>query len=158
METIRALRSMPGHLVRRVNQVSNALFALECGRFDITSVQYAALVAIDAQPGLDATRLAAIIAFDRSTIGDVLERLQAKGWVLRRASAADRRVKHLELSPQGEDLLAAVRPAVGRVQRRLLERLDGREQAVLLALLARISDDPADATAHDTLVLEASYE
>ena len=72
------LYAMPGHLIRRVQQISSALFAEECGNFDLTSVQYAALVAIRANPQVDATRLSALIAFDRSTLGDVLERLEAR--------------------------------------------------------------------------------
>jgi len=55
----------------------------------LTSVQYAALVAIWANPHVDATRLSALTGFDRSTIGDVLERLEAKGWVLRSSSPND---------------------------------------------------------------------
>ena len=47
---------LPGHLVRRVHQVATAYFAEECGA-DLTAVQYAALVAIGAHPGIDATRL-----------------------------------------------------------------------------------------------------
>src|SRR4051794_41918335 len=99
------LYSMPGHLIRRAHQISSALFAEECGEFDLTSVQYAALVAIRDNPDVDATRLSALIAFDRSTIGDVLERLEGKGWIKRHPSPTDRRVKLLRLSPTGEDLL-----------------------------------------------------
>ena len=51
---------MPGHLIRRVHQVSTAYFAEECGP-DLTAVQYAALVAIGAHPGIDATRLSQLI-------------------------------------------------------------------------------------------------
>ncbi len=141
------LHTMPGHLVRRVHQVVIALFAVECGQFEITSVQYAALVAIQSQPGLDATRLSGVIAFDRSTIGDVLERLEAKGWVVRRPSLEDRRVKRLELSALGRQLLLSVQPAVERVQVRLLERLTSSERSILLGLLARIAD-PADEFAY----------
>jgi MarR family transcriptional regulator, lower aerobic nicotinate degradation pathway regulator len=59
------LHSTPGHLIRRAQQISSALFAEECGKFDLTSVQYAALVVIKGNPDVDATRLST----DRSTIG-----------------------------------------------------------------------------------------
>ena len=133
------LTVMPGHLIRRAQQVSTALFAEECAGFDLTAVQYAALVAIGAHPGLDATRLSALIAFDRSTMGDVLERLEAKGWVLRQPSARDRRVKKLALSAAGTALLAEVQPAVQRVQQRLLAPFAATEHAAVLDLLRRLS-------------------
>ena len=72
-----SLYDMLGHLIRRAHQASTALFAEECAGLDLASVQFAALVAIKADPDVDATRLPALIAFDRSTIGGVLERLEA---------------------------------------------------------------------------------
>src|SRR4051794_20278745 len=86
------LYSMPGHLIRPAQQISSALFAEECGEFDLTSVQYAALVAIRENPDVDATRLSALIAFDRSTIGDVLERLNRVYFEKRSFSSSGSRV------------------------------------------------------------------
>ncbi|HZX97039.1 MAG TPA: MarR family transcriptional regulator [Myxococcales bacterium] len=140
------LYDMPGHLIRRAQQISSALFAEECAEFDLTSVQYAALVAIQAHPEVDATRLSHLIAFDRSTIGSVLDRLEAKGWVLRTASPTDRRVKLLRLTLEGERLLREVEPAVRRVQERLLEPLTQADRAALLRLLSQLADVHNDIT------------
>src|SRR3712207_2886560 len=115
------LYDMPGHLIRRAHQISTALFTEECAEFDLTSVQYAALVAIKANPEVDATRLSALIAFDRSTIGGVLERLEAKGWVLRSPSPADKRAKLLRLPLDGERLLPRGEPGGRRGQQLLRE-------------------------------------
>jgi MarR family transcriptional regulator, lower aerobic nicotinate degradation pathway regulator len=133
-----ALQEMPGHLIRRLQQISNALFAHECGRFDLTSVQFAALFVLRAAGELDATRLAEQIAFDRSTIGDVVERLESKGWILRNGSRDDRRVKLIRLTPEGLKLLGRVEPAVKRVQKRLLEQFSPSERIVFLTLLKRL--------------------
>ena len=132
------LHAMPGHLVRRLQQVHAALFSEECAVHGLTSVQFAALIAIGENPGVDATRLSAIIAFDRSTIGDVLERLELRGWVARTARQADRRVKILHLTPAGRAVLDAVRPGVARVQERLLLPLTAEDRGRLLALLTQL--------------------
>ena len=133
------LITMPGHLIRRVHQISTALFAEECAGFDLTAVQYAALYAIRLHPGVDATRLSTLIAFDRSTIGDVLERLEGKGWVMRTPSPQDRRVKLVSLSAKGTRLLRKVQPAVRRVQERLLAPLAPDDRPVLQRLLSEIA-------------------
>ncbi len=133
------LYDMPGHLIRRVQQVSAALFAEECAGFGLTSVQFAALLAIRANPAVDATRLSHLIAFDRSTLGGVLERLEAKGWIVRTPSPADRRIKLLRLTLDGERHLRAVEPAVRRVQQRLMEPLPAADRAAMLRLLARLA-------------------
>lgn len=141
-----SLYDMPGHLIRRAQQISTALFAEECAAFDLTSVQYAAMAAIRAHPEVDATRLSHLIAFDRSTLGSVLERLEAKGWVLRTASPTDRRVKLLRLTLEGERLLRAVEPAVRRVQQRLLEPLTPADRTAMLRLLGQLASVHNDIT------------
>jgi DNA-binding MarR family transcriptional regulator len=140
------LYKMPGHLIRRAQQISTALFTDECAAFDLTSVQYAALCAIDANPDVDATRLSALIAFDRSTIGDVLERMEAKCWIVRAPSPSDRRIKLLRLSPAGAKLLRQVGPAVRRVQDRLLAPLAPRDRDTIVRLLSQLAELHNDAT------------
>ena len=132
------LYGMPGHLFRRVHQISSAIFAEECGAYGLTSVQFAALTAIREHPDVDATRLSSLIAFDRSTLGDVLERLEARGWVVRHPSPSDRRVKLLRLSQAGSRILAEVEPAVRRVQQRLLAPLSAQDGAKMVTLLVRL--------------------
>lgn len=131
---------MPGYLVRRTQQISTALFAEECADYDLTAVQYAALVAIGLHPQIDATRISRLISLDRSTLGDVLERIEAKGLVLRTASPVDRRVKLLSLSARGTKLLADVESPVQRVQERLLKPLTAKERKTLVNLLFRLTE------------------
>jgi len=134
---------LPGHLIRRAHQASTAYFAEECGG-ELTAVQYAALVTIGAHPGIDATRLSEIIYFDRSTIGDVLDRMEGKGWILRQSTPNDRRIKLLELSPLGHAVLVQVEPGIRRVQERLLAGLTGAEAKTLVRLLAKMADGTED--------------
>ncbi len=132
------LQEMPGHLIRRAHQLSTALFTEECGSFDLTSVQFAALFVLRAAGELDATRIAELIAFDRATIGDVIERLESKGWIARSGSGNDKRVKLIRLTTAGAGLLKSVEPAVHRVQRRLMEHFSASENAVLMRFLKRL--------------------
>ena len=134
---------LPGHLIRRVHQVSTAYFAEECGG-DLTAVQYAALVAIGAHPGIDATRLSEIIYFDRSTIGDVLDRMEGKDWIRRASTPTDRRIKLLELSPAGQSVLQQVEPGIRRIQERLLAPLTATEANTLIRLLGKMADAVED--------------
>ena len=134
---------LPGHLIRRVHQVSTAYFAEECGG-DLTAVQYAALVAIGAHPGIDATRLSEIIYFDRSTIGDVLDRMEGKDWIQRASTPTDRRIKLLELSPAGQGVLQQVEPGIRRIQERLLAPLTATEAKTLIRLLGKMADAVED--------------
>ena len=115
-----------------------AIFAEQCAASGLTSVQFAALTVIQDNPGVDATRLSSLIAFDRSTLGDVLERLETKGWLIRSPSPHDKRIKLLYLSPAGERVLDDVKPDVHRVQQRLLEPLAPEDRITLMRVLAQL--------------------
>ena len=138
--TMDAVYTAPGYLFRRMQQIAVALFMEECKAFDLTPVQYAALVAIRTHPGIDATRLSAVIAFDRSTLGSVIERLEAKGHIERKPSREDKRVKLLHLTRAGASALREVIPSVDRAQARMLQPLKAADRKTLLALLAQLVD------------------
>jgi DNA-binding MarR family transcriptional regulator len=138
--SIEELHEKPGHLIRRAHQIAVAVFAEECGQYSLTKVQYSALFAIHENPGTEASRVAGLIAFDRSTIGDVLDRLEGKGLITRKANPADRRVKSLYITDAGAELLEIAGPAVDRVQERLLRPLRREERAVFVRLLKQIVD------------------
>lgn len=138
--SLKDLYAKPAHLIRRSHQISWALFLNECSPFNLTPVQYAALAAIQAHEGTDATRLSAMIAFDRATIGNVLERLEKRGLIRRDASSTDRRQKLLFLTGSGQQLLTEVTPYVERVQERILAPLNTDERQTLMQLLTKLTD------------------
>jgi DNA-binding MarR family transcriptional regulator len=106
------LETLPGHLIRRVQQISVSLFTARMAEagLDITSVQFAAMVTLKDRPGLDQQTLAGLIAYDRVTIGGVIDRLAAKGYVRRETSPIDRRAKVLTLTAEGERVLGRAHP------------------------------------------------
>lgn len=133
--------SMPGHLIRRLQQISVSIFA-ECMKsegIDLTSPQFAALAILDENPGIDQATLAGLIALDRPTIGGVVERLAAKGLVERKTSETDRRSKRLTLTAEGKDLVKRTQPTVLRIQARILDGLTRQEQDQFTALAEKIA-------------------
>jgi DNA-binding MarR family transcriptional regulator len=144
--TMDAVYTAPGYLFRRMQQIAVAIFVEECKAFDLTPVQYASLIAIHTHPGIDATRLSAVIAFDRSTLGNVIERLQAKGLIERKPAREDRRVRLLYLTRQGTALLRDIMPSVDKAQARMLQPLKPADRKTLLALLTQLVDLNTDAS------------
>jgi DNA-binding MarR family transcriptional regulator len=138
--TMDAVYTKPGYLFRRMQQIAVSIFVEECRAHDLTPVQFAALVAIHTHPGIDATRLSAVIAFDRSTLGNVIERLETKGYIARKASREDKRIKLLYLSETGAVLLRDILPSVDRAQARMLRPLKPTDRKTLLALLTQLVD------------------
>ena len=132
------LDERPGHLIRRLQQISFAIFIDQAREFDITPVQYSAIFAINNHPGIDQTALCNVIAFDRSTIGDVVARLEKKKLITRRNGPRDRRTKSLYITPLGRRLLADIEPAVAATQRLIVAPLKASERNAFMAMLKKL--------------------
>lgn len=133
------MQDMPGHLARRFQQIAVAVFLAEvdAAGFDLTPVQYAALAAIATNPAIDQITLAGLIAYDRTTITGVIDRLAQKGLVVRQASARDRRSRELRITDDGRRILATITPAVEAAQRLMVRGLTEEEAGELIRLLQK---------------------
>lgn len=140
MKHIQELNSRPGNLIRRCHQIAVALFLEEAraAGFDTTPVQCTTLLVIRAHPGLDQISLVNLIALDRSSVGGVVEGLEAKKLIRRRPGKEDRRTKQLYLSEQGRAFLESIEPVISRVQDRILSPLKPDEQLHFMALLEKL--------------------
>lgn len=130
-----ALDAQPGHRIRRLQQVAVAIFMQEAAASGVTPVQFAVLLTLSSQPGIDQRTLARAVSFDTSTIGGVIDRLEARGLLARSLSPEDRRVRLLHLTPEGEALLAEATPSVQRTQERILEALPAAQRKEFMRMM-----------------------
>lgn len=142
MQTKLKVHAMPGHLIRRIHQISGHIFTkrTKLVGVDLTSVQFAALNAVRENPGIDQTGVAALIAYDRPTIGGVLDRLDAKGLIRRHVSDTDRRARQIYMTEEGMKFYHEILPVVEDLQDEILIGLDEEEQATFLRLARKIVD------------------
>jgi DNA-binding MarR family transcriptional regulator len=131
--------NMAGHLIRRLNQISTSVFhdRMRARGFDITSIQFAAMNAINTRPGLDQATLAGMIAYDRTTIGGVVDRLEAKGYIRRIVSVRDRRAREVTLTNSGVQALRELSEIVAALQPDILTGLSEEEQHIFLTLATK---------------------
>lgn len=132
------LASVCGHLLRRAQQVHNALWFTRVG-MDPTSPQYAVLEAIIGAPGVDQRQVGEIASLDKSSTMDVVDRLSRRGWIERRRDPADGRRDILEPTAEAGAALRRLRPRVHEVQELLLDPLPPSERARLVQRLARVA-------------------
>ncbi|OHV79014.1 transcriptional regulator [Rhizobium sp. LCM 4573] len=130
---------MPGHLARRFQQIAVAVFhaEVEAAGYDLTPVQYAALSAIGMNQGIDQITLAGLIAYDRTTITGVVDRLVQKGLLVRNPSSRDRRARELRITEEGMRALQGITPAVEAAQRVMLRGLTKEEVEEFMRLLRK---------------------
>ena len=154
---VHRIYQMPGHLIRRLHQIAVALFTESTKEFAVTPVQYASLAVAESYPGIDQRRLANVIAFDRSTIGDVVQRLEQRGWLRRESGNADRRTKSVFITSEGSEVLNKLDEVVLESQLRILAPLSDGEQAILMFLLAKLAH-LNNGTSRSPLLPAAGYE
>jgi MarR family transcriptional regulator, lower aerobic nicotinate degradation pathway regulator len=135
---LKELYKTPGHLIRRLQQIAVALFVAECEALDLTPIQYASLTVIRDVPDLDVTRLSSLVALDKATLAKVIERLEAKGWIVRESSGQDKRIKLLRITPKGRKVLTAAEPRVRRCQRRIMAPLAEADRRSFMKMLERL--------------------
>jgi DNA-binding MarR family transcriptional regulator len=130
--------SRAGHLIRRLNQISVAIFLEETAELGLTTVQYAALNMIERKPGIDQVTLSKMVALDKTTLVKVLNRLVAKGLVIRKLSATDRRRHELRVTAKGGDMVRRIVPMIDRSDQRILAPLTRQDRRKFLELVSRL--------------------
>ena len=157
--------SRPGHLIRRLSQISMALFIEEAGSLGVTARQFAALNMIREQPDIDQVRLSQMIAMDKTTIVKVIDRLVEKGLITRTRSPTDRRANVLNITPQGQKILKEIEPLLDRSDRRILAPLGQADQRKFMELLSQLvhvnniySRAPLDANMAELATRGANFE
>jgi MarR family transcriptional regulator, lower aerobic nicotinate degradation pathway regulator len=132
------LFSRPGFLIRRLHQVHTGLFADETAQFDVTAVQYSLLTALAEHGEMDQNTLALEIGLERTSVAEVLPRLEARGLLARQQSPSDGRVKLVKLTRLGGGIVKRMDAAVQRAHDRTIEVLPENERELFMLQLIRL--------------------
>lgn len=146
MESVQArslLFTRPGFLIRRLHQIHSALFMEETVEYNITPVQYSLLTTLEECGESDQNSLAHHIGLERTSVAEVLPRLEQRELIVRRLSEHDKRVKYVKLSRKGRALAKKMRPAVQRAHDRTIENLSPEERKLFILLMVRVVDSEA---------------
>jgi DNA-binding MarR family transcriptional regulator len=104
---------------------------------ELSPAQCHVLHLIEPERPIPMGQLAETLACDASNVTGLVDRLESRGLVRRRASETDRRVKVLHLTPTGSKLRALLQDRM-TAPPATLERLSPREQAELVRILSRL--------------------
>ena len=105
---------------------------------DLTHAQWLPLFKLAAKDCDTVAALSRELDLDPGAMTRALDRLEAKGLVLRERSTGDRRVVHLRLTEEGRRIARKVPPVMAEVLNQHLAGFSEAEWKQLLALLARM--------------------
>lgn len=139
-----------GFILHDVARLLRTTFDRRVKALGFTRSQWWVLTHLFRNDGIMQSELADILEVEKPTLGRLLDRLEAKGWVRREADAADRRVKRVFLTEEIEPALRAMRAAAAEMRRDALAGLSADEQArfvdTLLAVKANLNGSENGAT------------
>ena len=137
------LLGRPGFLIRRLHQLHCALFIEETRGYDITPVQYSLMTALAVRGELEQNHLALEIGMERSSVAEVVPRMQRRGLLTRRRSLEDGRVRLIGLTRKGAALLRRMAGAVERAHERTIEQLQAPDRDwLMLKLIELVEANP----------------
>jgi len=133
------LSESPSHLLRRAEQFAAEKFLKSDLPDGVTLRQTVLLAAIAEAPGASQSDLVRITGVDRSTLAEMMARMERKGLIARSAAADDGRAKSVSLTTAGRNRLEAALPAMRLVDEALVAALPRNKRAPFRAALLALS-------------------
>lgn len=132
------LPRVPALLARRFQHVCTAMISDAIVGGGVVQIEYASLIALEIEPGIDQRRLAHAVGIDPSNASLVVDRLHSMGLIDRRVNGADRRARQLYLTAKGKALWRKLRVRSKVANAAILAPLAPHERELFLDLLVRV--------------------
>lgn len=129
----------PGHLARRLQQAHYLLWNAMVSE-EITSPQFAVLNVLVGEPGLDQRTVGQRVGLDRSTVAEVISRLDRRGLLDKVRDPQDGRRSLLRPTQEGVRVHRKLTVRTARMNQVLLAPLSAGEQTLFLDLIQRVAD------------------
>lgn len=131
------LDGLLGYLLRRAQGAMHRDFLAAVSDVGLTQKQAAALWLIQANGGVSQVEVAAALGMDRATMMAVTDRLEDRGYVIRKRSSVDRRRQELYLTPSGQTTLRKCKARVAQHEEKFRSMFKASELAALLEALKK---------------------
>jgi len=131
------LENSPSHLLHRAEQLAADRFTQLVGE-NVTLRQFAVLAAIAESPGLSQSELVKATGVDRSTLADMMNRMEKREWVSRTPSASDARALSIRLASAGATILAAATQFAIAADAAILDAMPASKRKSFMNMLSKL--------------------
>ena len=127
-----------GFLVHDVARLMRVAYDRRAKALGLTRSQWWVLNHLYFNEGITQSELADLLDVEKPTLGRLLDRLEAKGWIARQPDRHDRRAKRVYLTGEVQALMRALRKLAAALRKDALEGMDARAQRHLFDSLLLI--------------------
>ena len=117
-----------GFLLNDVARLLRTAYDRRIRELGLTRAQWWVLTHVFRAEGITQTELAEVLEVEKPTLGRLLDRLEAKGWVRRTHDVRDRRVWRVKLTKEVEPALRTMRTIAAELRRDALAGLSAAER------------------------------
>ena len=117
-----------GFLLNDVARLMRTVYDRRIRELGLTRAQWWVLTHLFRADGITQTELAVVLEVEKPTLGRLLDRLEAKGWVRRTHDARDRRIWRVRLTKEVEPALRTMRSIAADLRRDALAGLSAAER------------------------------
>jgi DNA-binding MarR family transcriptional regulator len=139
-----------GFLIHDVSRLRRIVVDRALKPLGITRSQWWVLAFLSRRDGMTQTALAADLDLTKVAIGGLLDRMEAAGFVGRRADQSDGRARRVYLTRAGAKMVAAIRESVEAVELEILERIPEEALAQTADTLRMLKDTLLEMVGGDT--------
>ena len=129
-----------GVVISDVARLLRTAFDRRVRELGITRGQWLVLTRLHRHPGISQSDLADLMEVERASAGRMIDRMEANGWVERRAANGDRRVKRVYLTAEAERVHRRIWRVAEATVEGALSDLSVTEAAQLMRLLGRVKN------------------
>lgn len=133
-----------GFMIRQAQLALHRTIDSKMAALDLTAMQWGPLMLISYGKARTAADLSRCGGVDTSTMTRMLDRLEAKGLLIRKRSEDDRRIIFLELTEEGKRLVSQVPYLLADSLNQHLQGFSQQELDTLKSLLKRITNNPGN--------------
>lgn len=139
-DDIGEIRNIVGFHIRLAHGAVYRHFTETFTDLDLTQKQVSVLWLVDDHPDIAQTDLAHRMRMDRATTMAIINRLEARGLLIRGKSETDGRKQTLNLTDAGQEMLRVAKQAIIEHENWLKSRFTDKEVTKLIELLTRIHE------------------
>jgi len=116
--------------------------------YGMTRAQWVILSRLERQPGLSQNEIAAIVEVEPISVGRLVDRLESRGLVERRADPKDRRIWRLHLTPAADPMLRELKRHKAELRDEITAGVDPVELERLIDGLLKLKANLTDGRAN----------
>lgn len=135
-----------GALIHDVAHLLRIVIDREVAPYNLTRAKWQALGVLDRKEGLTQTELAEKLELGNATVGRLLERLEERGFITRKADEQDSRVKRIFIDPTARPTLGELEAIAADVRSTALRKITKTQQKELVTLLSMIKSNLSEYT------------